>query len=74
MVRFFGSLFVDITLMNQDKILRISTERREAEDASWREYRNALQDYNSFLRSAYKKHHDNLDRIEKEWQDKLEAE
>jgi hypothetical protein len=51
---------------------RINDERDEAERASWREYRNALQDYNAALRAAYNKHHDNLERIEADWREKLE--
>lgn len=50
----------------------INRERQEAEEVSWREYRDALSDYNDALRTAYQVHHDRLDEIEREWQTKLQ--
>ena len=54
------------------KFLALNAWRDEVERAAEREYRDALIDYNEGLRVAYKKYHDKLDVIEKEWQKRLQ--
>jgi predicted RNase H-like nuclease (RuvC/YqgF family) len=50
---------------------RINETRREAEFKADMKYRNALHDYNDALRKAYDEYHNELEQIEKQWQEEL---
>lgn len=56
-----------------EAFLALNEERRTAEWAAEKVYRDVLWDYNDAIRKARREYDDKMDGIEKDWQEKLKA-